>query len=190
MQIVMPSEAAQMFHVLRRQVLRPYRKPLVIFMSKRLLRYKEAMSKLEDFTEGSSFRTVIGDTESRDDAAVKRILLCAGQVYYDLYNERKARELTDSIAIIRVEQLYPFPYEVVAAELSRYPNAKEIMWVQEEPKNQGAWYQLRHRIEELSSAKQNVIFAGRPASASPAVGYMSKHVAQLKALLDDALTVQ
>ena len=93
-------------------------------------------------------------------------------------------------ALIRVEQLYPFPYEVVAAELSRYPNAKEIMWVQEEPKNQGAWYQLRHRIEELSSAKQSVIFAGRPASASPAVGYMSKHVAQLKALLDDALNVQ
>lgn len=187
MQVVMPSEAAQMFHVLRRQVLRPYRKPLIIFMSKRLLRYKDSMSALADFTEGSAFRPVMGDVVEGNEDSAKRIVLCAGQVYYDLFNARKERELEKDIAIVRVEQLYPFPYEQLAAELSRYPNATEIMWVQEEPKNQGAWYQIRHRIEEVSTSKQKVLFAGRPSSASPAVGYMSKHVAQLKQLIDDAL---
>ncbi len=190
MQVVMPSEASQMFHMLRRQVLRPLRKPLVILMSKRLLRFKDAMSPLSDFTEGSGFRTVIGDAEERDDSKVERVILCSGQVYYDLYNERKARAEEEKVAIVRIEQLYPFPYEVVAAELSRYENAQEIMWVQEEPKNQGAWYQIRHRIEELSTAKQKVTFAGRPSSASPAVGYMSKHIAQLKDLINDALTIK
>ena len=187
MQIVMPSEASQMFHVLRRQVLRPYRKPLIIFMSKRLLRFKDAMSPLNDFTDGSSFRPIIGDALNERDASVKRVILCAGQVYYDLKKGREERQLDQQIAIVRVEQLYPFPYEEVAAELSRYPNATEIMWAQEEPKNQGAWYQIRHRIETLSTDKQRVTFAGRPASASPAVGYMSKHTAQLQALVEEAM---
>ncbi|UOO92716.1 2-oxoglutarate dehydrogenase E1 component [Vitreoscilla stercoraria] len=186
MQIVMMSEASQMFHVLRRQVLRPYRKPLIIFMSKRLLRFKDSMSDLSQFTEGSGFRTVIGDAHERDDANVKRVVLCAGQVYYDLVAGRKERGSEEEIAIVRVEQLYPFPYEVLAAELSRYTNATEIMWAQEEPKNQGAWYQIRHRIESVSTDKQKVTFAGRPTSASPAVGYMSKHAAQLKALVETA----
>lgn len=189
-QIVMPSEASQMFHVLRRQVMRPYRKPLIIFMSKRLLRFKEAMSPLSNFTEGSVFRPVIGDEIDGNEETVKRVILCAGQVYYDIHKERQERNLEKEVAIIRVEQLYPFPYEQVAAELSRYPNATEIVWAQEEPKNQGAWYQLRHRIEELSSDNQKVVFVGRPASASPAVGYMSKHVAQLKQLVDDALDLK
>lgn len=189
MQIVMMSEAAQMFHVLRRQVLRPYRKPLIIFMSKRLLRFKDSMSPLSDITEGQ-FRPVIGDGITGRDEQVKRIILCAGQVYYDLKKAREERGLEQQIAIVRIEQLYPFPYEELAAELSRYGNAIEIMWVQEEPKNQGAWYQIRHRIESLTGAKQRVTFAGRPASASPAVGYMSKHVAQLKALLEDALNLE
>lgn len=188
MQIVMPSEAAQMFHVLRRQVLRPYRKPLVIFLSKRLLRYKDAMSPIEMFTSGS-FRPVIGDSGSTDPKRVKRVVLCAGQVYYDLFNARKERALEEDIAIVRVEQLYPFPTEQVAAELARFPNAKEVMWVQEEPRNQGAWYQIRHRLEGLLNAKQTLLFAGRPSSASPAVGYMSKHVAQLKAFLEEAMSV-
>ena len=190
MQVVMPSEAAQMFHVLRRQVLRPYRKPLIIFMSKRLLRFKDSMSPLSDFTEGSEFRPVIGDVVVGNEETAKRVVLCAGQVYYDLAKAREEQGLQQDIAIMRVEQLYPFPYEQLAAELSRYPNATEIMWTQEEPKNQGAWYQIRHRIEELSTSKQKVLFAGRPSSASPAVGYMSKHVAQLKQLLDDALDVK
>ena len=190
MEVVMPSEAAQMFPVLRRQVLRPYRKQLIIFMSKRLLRFKDSMSPLSDFTEGSEFRPVIGDVVVGNEETAKRVVLCAGQVYYDLAKAREEQGLQQDIAIMRVEQLYPLPYEQLAAELSRYPNATEIVWTQEEPKNQGAWYQIRHRIEELSTSKQKVLFAGRPSSASPAVGYMSKHVAQLKQLLDDALDVK
>ncbi|WP_047249276.1 2-oxoglutarate dehydrogenase E1 component [Chromobacterium subtsugae] len=188
MQVVMPSEAGQMFHMLRRQVLRPYRKPLVIFLSKRLLRFKDSMSPIEDLTTGS-FRPVIGDAIVKDPKKVKRVVLCAGQVYYDLAAGRKERGLEDEIAIVRIEQLYPFPTEQVAAELARYTQAKEVMWVQEEPRNQGAWYQIRHRLEGLLSAKQQLSFAGRPSSASPAVGYMSKHVAQLKAFVEEAMSV-
>ncbi len=186
-QVVMPSEAAQMFHLLRRQMLRPYRKPLVIFLSKRLLRFKDSMSPLEDLTQGS-FRPVIGDAGMADPKKVKRVLLCAGQVYYDLVAGRKERELEQDVAIVRIEQLYPFPTEQLAAELARYPNAREVKWVQEEPKNQGAWYQIRHRLEDLMGAKQALSFAARPSSASPAVGYMSKHVAQLKAFVEEALS--
>ncbi|WP_028535447.1 2-oxoglutarate dehydrogenase E1 component [Paludibacterium yongneupense] len=186
-QVVMPSEAAQMFHMLRRQVLRPYRKPLIIFLSKRLLRFKESMSPIEALTTGS-FRPVIGDTAVQEPKKVKRVLLCAGQVYYDLFNARRDRELEKDIAIVRIEQLYPFPTEQLAAELARFSQVKDVMWVQEEPKNQGAWYQIRHRVEGLLSPKQVLNFAGRPSSASPAVGYMSKHVAQLKAFIEDALT--
>jgi 2-oxoglutarate dehydrogenase E1 component len=153
-QIVMPSEASQMFHVLRRQQLRPYRKPLVLFMSKRLLRYKDSMSPLEDFTTGG-------------------------------FREREQKE----VAILRVEQLYPFPTDELKAELAKYAGAREIVWVQEEPKNQGAWHLIRHRLEACMTPKQTLAYAGRPSSASPAVGYMSKHLAQLKAFLDEALTL-
>lgn len=188
MQVIMPSEAAQMFHVLRRQMLRPYRKPLIILMSKRLLRYKESMSPVEAFTNGS-FRPVIGDRADIDGKKVKRVVLCSGQVYYDLFNARAEKGAQDEIAVVRLEQLYPFPTEQLAGELSRYPNAKEVVWVQEEPRNQGAWYHIRHRLEGLLATKQSLSFAGRPSSASPAVGYMSKHIAQLKAFLDEALTL-
>ena len=187
-QIVMPSEAAQMFHVLRRQVLRPYRKPLIIFLSKRLLRFKDSMSPIETLTSGS-FRPVIGDSVVPDAKKVKRVLLCAGQVYYDLANARRDRGLEKDIAIVRIEQLYPFPTEQVAAELARFSGAREVLWVQEEPRNQGAWYQIRHRLEGLLVGKQTLTFAGRPSSASPAVGYMSKHVAQLKAFIEEAMNL-
>uniref|UniRef100_UPI0026EC59E9 2-oxoglutarate dehydrogenase E1 component n=1 Tax=Conchiformibius steedae TaxID=153493 RepID=UPI0026EC59E9 len=187
MQIVMPSEASQMFHILRRQVLRSYRKPLVIFMSKRLLRFKDSMSPIGAFLEGTTFRPVIGDTVQRaDNNSVRRVILCAGQVYYDLAKTRAERGLENDVAIVRVEQLYPFPYAEAEAELAKYPQATEIMWAQEEPKNQGAWYQTRHRLEALAKRGQQVVYAGRPASASPAVGYAAKHNAQLKQLLEDA----
>lgn len=190
MQVIMPSEAAQMFHVLRRQTLRSYRKPLVIFMSKRLLRFKEATSPLSDFLEGTTFRPVIGDVAERENHQnVKRVILCAGQVYYDLAKARQERELSDEIAIVRVEQLYPFPYAEAETELAKYPNATELVWAQEEPKNQGAWYQTRHRLEALAKDGQKVLYAGRPASASPAVGYASKHNAQLAQLINDALDI-
>ncbi|WP_107993308.1 2-oxoglutarate dehydrogenase E1 component [Neisseria elongata] len=189
MQVIMPSEASQMFHILRRQVLRTMRRPLIIFMSKRLLRFKDATSPLENFLEGTTFRPVIGDTVQRaDNGKVKRVILCAGQVYYDLAAGRAERGLEEEVAIVRVEQLYPFPYAEAEAELAKYPNATEIMWAQEEPKNQGAWYQTRHRLEALAKEGQKLIYAGRPASASPAVGYGSKHAAQLKQLVEDAFT--
>ncbi|SSY80228.1 2-oxoglutarate dehydrogenase E1 component [Alysiella crassa] len=190
MQVIMPSEASQMFHILRRQTLRSYRKPLVIFMSKRLLRFKDSTSPLENFLEGTTFRPVIGDVATRaSNDSVKRVVLCAGQVYYDLAKARDERNLADDVAIVRVEQLYPFPYAEVEAELAKYPNASEIMWSQEEPKNQGAWYQTRHRLEALAQKGQKVVYAGRPASASPAVGYASKHNAQLAQLVDDTLNL-
>ena len=185
-QVLMMSEASQMFHALRRQILRPYRKPLVIFMSKRLLRLKDACSPLANFTDGE-FRLVIGDTVQGRDQDVKRVILCAGQVYYDLAKARADKGLEKDIAIVRVEQLYPFPYEEVAAELKRFPNATEIMWAQEEPKNQGAWYQIRHRLEKVLGANQRLTTASRPASASPAVGYAVKHKAGLDGLLEDAM---
>ena len=185
-QVLMMSEASQMFHALRRQILRPYRKPLVIFMSKRLLRLKDACSPLANFTDGE-FRLVIGDTVQGRDQDVKRVILCAGQVYYDLAKARADKGLEKDIAIVRVEQLYPFPYEEVAAELKRFPNATEIMWSQEEPKNQGAWYQIRHRLEKVLGANQRLTTASRPASASPAVGYAVKHKAGLDGLLEDAM---
>ena len=189
MQVIMPSEASQMFHILRRQVLRTMRRPLIIFMSKRLLRFKDATSPLENFLEGTTFRPVIGDTVQRaDNGKVKRVILCAGQVYYDLTAGRAERGLEEEVAIVRAEQLYPFPYAEAEAELAKYPNATEIMWAQEEPKNQGAWYQTRHRLEALAKESQKLIYAGRPASASPAVGYGSKHAAQLKQLVEDAFT--
>lgn len=190
MQVIMPSEASQMFHILRRQTLRSYRKPLVIFMSKRLLRFKDSMSPLENFLEGTTFRPVIGDVAERaDNASVKRVIMCAGQVYYDLAKARDDAGLQNEIAIVRAEQLYPFPYAEAEAELAKFPNATEILWAQEEPKNQGAWYQTRHRLERLAKDGQTVRFAGRPASASPAVGYASKHKSQLEQLIADALNL-
>lgn len=188
MQVVMLSEASQMFHVLRRQVLRPYRKPLIIFLSKRLLRYKDAMSPIESLS-GGGFRPVIGDTVATDPKKVKRIILCAGQVYYDLVNARQERGLEQEVVIVRTEQLYPFPTEQMAAELARFSHVRDVMWVQEEPRNQGAWYQIRHRLESLLNTKQKLSFAGRPSSASPSVGYMSKHIAQLKAFLEEAMNL-
>ncbi len=190
MQVIMPSEASQMFHILRRQTLRSYRKPLVIFMSKRLLRFKDSMSPLENFLEGTTFRPVIGDVAERaNNASVKRVIMCAGQVYYDLARARDDAGLQNEIAIVRAEQLYPFPYAEAEAELAKFPNATEILWAQEEPKNQGAWYQTRHRLERLAKDGQTVRFAGRPASASPAVGYASKHKSQLEQLIADALNL-
>ncbi|MEW9899171.1 2-oxoglutarate dehydrogenase E1 component [Chitinivorax sp. PXF-14] len=188
-QVVMPSTAAQWFHVLRRQMLRPYRKPLIVPLSKRLLKAKEASSDIADLTNGG-FKTVIGEVDATIDAKkVKRVVVCSGQVYYDLVNARKERKVTD-IAIVRLEQLYPFPTDTFQEELAKFSAAKEVMWVQEEPRNQGAWLSIRHRLEAGLGPKQTLTYAGRPSSASPAVGYMSKHVAQLKAFLEDAMTLK
>ncbi|MBQ0942488.1 2-oxoglutarate dehydrogenase E1 component [Ideonella sp. 4Y16] len=185
MQIVQPTSASQIFHLLRRQMVRPLRKPLVIFTPKSLLRNKDATSPLTDFTRGE-FKTVIGEqNEAIDNAKVKRVIACSGKVYYDLVKKREDKKATD-VAILRVEQLYPFPHKVFGAELKKYPNATEIVWCQDEPQNQGAWFFIQHQIHENMLDGQRLGYAGRPASASPAVGYAHLHQDQQKALLDQA----
>ncbi len=187
MQVVQPTTAAQIFHLLRRQMLRTFRKPLVVMTPKSLLRNKDAGSPLSEFAKGS-FQTVIGEVDAEIDAKkVKRVLACSGKVYYDLVNARRERSATD-VAIMRVEQLYPFPHKAFAAELKKFPNAAELVWVQDEPQNQGAWFQIQHNLLENMSEGQKLAYSGRPASASPAVGYYDKHYAQLKALIDGAFS--
>jgi 2-oxoglutarate dehydrogenase E1 component len=184
-QVCVPSTPAQIFHLLRRQMLRNFRKPLVIMTPKSLLRKPEAVSGLTELAKGS-FQTVIPEVDQLDAKTVKRIVACSGKVYYDLLVGRRERR-ADDIAIIRVEQLYPFPHKQFAAEMKRYPNAKEVVWCQEEPQNQGAWYQTRHYFVENMREDQKLSYAGRPSSASPAVGYAAKHIEQQKALVEQAL---
>lgn len=184
MQVCQPTTPAQIFHLLRRQMIRLFRKPLVIMTPKSLLRNKDAVSPLSDLAKGH-FETVIPDHEELNASKVKRIIMCSGKVYYDLVNTRKERESNDT-AVIRLEQLYPFPHKAVAAELKKYPNATEIVWCQDEPQNQGAWFFVQHYIMENMTEGQKLGYAGRPASASPAVGYYAKHNEQQKALLEAA----
>ncbi|MFJ7566386.1 2-oxoglutarate dehydrogenase E1 component [Herminiimonas sp. NPDC097707] len=187
MQVVQPTTAAQIFHLLRRQMIRKFRKPLVILTPKSLLRNKEAGSPLSELASGS-FQTVIGEVDTNIDAKkVKRIIACSGRVYYDLVNARKERAQND-VAIIRIEQLYPFPHKAFAAELKKFPNAIDLVWTQDEPQNQGAWFQIQHNILENMSDGQKLAYAGRPASASPAVGYYDKHYAQQKTLIETAFS--
>ncbi|MGA0583882.1 MAG: 2-oxoglutarate dehydrogenase E1 component [Castellaniella sp.] len=185
MQVVQPTNGAQIFHVLRRQMIRPFRKPLVIFTPKSLLRNKNATSPLEDLATGS-FQPVIGEVDASiapDD--VKRVLLCSGKVYYDLTHAREEQGRKD-VAILRIEQLYPFAHKSFQAELQKYPNAKELVWVQDEPQNQGPWFYVQHHLYENMSDGQKLGYAGRPASASPAVGYLAKHQEQQRALIEQA----
>jgi 2-oxoglutarate dehydrogenase E1 component len=185
MQIVQPTSASQIFHVLRRQMVRMFRKPLVIMTPKSLLRNKDATSPLSEFTKGE-FRTVLGEQLASIDAGkVRRLIVCSGKVYYDLVKKREAKKAND-VAIARVEQLYPFPHKAFATEMKRYPNATEVVWCQDEPQNQGAWFFVQHYIHENLLDGQRLGYAGRPASASPAVGYAHLHQEQQKALLDQA----
>jgi 2-oxoglutarate dehydrogenase E1 component len=187
MQVVQPTTSAQIFHLLRRQMIRMFRKPLVILTPKSLLRNKDAGSALTELAKGS-FHTVIGEVDEKIDAKkVKRVVACSGKVYYDLMNSRKERGLTD-VAIIRVEQLYPFPHKSFSAELKKFPELSELVWAQDEPQNQGPWFQIQHNIFESLEDGQKLAYAGRPASASPAVGYYDKHYAQQKVLLDTAFS--
>jgi 2-oxoglutarate dehydrogenase E1 component len=185
MQIVQPTTASQIFHLLRRQQVRMFRKPLVILTPKSLLRNKEAASPLSDFTKGE-FRTVIGPNHPDiDPPKVKRIIVCSGKVAYDLMKRRDEKKAWD-VVVFRVEQLYPFPHKAFQAEIRKFPNATEIVWAQDEPQNQGAWFFVQHYIHENMAEGQKLGYAGRPASASPAVGYAHLHQEQLKALLDQA----
>ena len=187
MQIVQPTTASQIFHVLRRQMVRDLRKPLIIMTPKSLLRNKDATSPLSEFTSGG-FQTVIGEQDEavlKNAAKVKRIIACSGKVCYDLVKKRAEKGSTD-VAIIRVEQLYPFPHKAFAAEVKRFGKATEIVWCQDEPQNQGAWFFIQHNIHENMLAGQKLGYAGRAASASPAVGYAHLHAEQQKNLVEAA----
>ncbi|MEG1454924.1 MAG: 2-oxoglutarate dehydrogenase E1 component, partial [Comamonas sp.] len=189
MQVTQPTTAAQIFHLLRRQMVRPLRKPLIIMTPKSLLRNKDATSPLSEFTSGA-FQTVIPEQDAKivDNAAkVKRVIACSGKVYYDLVKKRAERE-QDDVAIIRVEQVYPFPHKAFAAELKKYPQATDIVWCQDEPQNQGAWFFIQHNIHENMLDGQKLGYSGRAASASPAVGYSHLHQEQQKALVEGAFT--
>jgi 2-oxoglutarate dehydrogenase E1 component len=182
MQVCQPTTPAQIFHLLRRQMIRLFRKPLVIMTPKQLLRHKEAVSDLSDLAKGG-FHTVLPETEAIEPKKVKRVIACTGKVYYDL---RSARGERDDVAIIRLEQLYPFPHKAFSNELKKYPHATEVVWCQDEPQNQGAWFQIQHNLLENLEESQRLAYAGRPASASPAVGYFAKHSEQQKALIQAA----
>ncbi len=184
-QVVQPTTAAQIFHLLRRQMIRKFRKPLVIMTPKSLLRNKDAGSPLKDLAT-DRFRSVIGEVDKDiNPANVKRVLACSGKVYYDLVNARAERK-ANNVAIIRVEQIYPFAHKTFETELRKYPKATEVVWVQDEPQNQGAWFYVEHHLFGNMSPGQRLAYSGRPASASPAVGYLAKHQEQQKALIDQA----
>jgi len=187
MQVVYPSTPAQMFHLLRRQMLRPYRKPLVVMSPKSLLRHKLSASMLEDIEDGA-FQPVIDEIDALDRSQVNRVLFCSGKVYYDLLEARREHGLADC-AIVRIEQLYPFPREEILAIAATYPNVREYIWVQEEPRNQGAWTVMlsRRHLGGCSPVDRPLLCVARPYSASPAVGYMALHVKQQQEVVAEAL---
>ena len=184
MQVVQPTTASQIFHILRRQMVRNLRKPLVIMTPKSLLRAKDATSPLSEFTKGN-FQTVIPEQKEMRADKVRRVVVCSGKVYYDLVRKREERG-SDEVAVLRIEQLYPFPHKAFAAELRRYPNATDVVWCQDEPQNQGAWFFVQHYIHENMLEGQKLGYSGRTASASPAAGYSHLHQQQQKALVDGA----
>lgn len=183
------TTAAQFFHLLRRQIRRPFRKPLVVPVSKKLLKYRGAESNIEEFEVGLRFKRVIEDTKQlvRDDQ-VRKVLLCSGQIYYDLANEREKRGIND-IAIVRAEQIAPFPWRSLEPSLRRFSNA-QVQWIQEEPKNQGAWSFMEPRIRNLQAHIGNrntePQYAGRAISPSTATGYAKQHNAELQSILASA----
>jgi 2-oxoglutarate dehydrogenase E1 component len=185
-QVCVPTTPAQMFHLLRRQMLRPYRRPLIVMTPKSLLRHRLATSTLDELAEGR-FQPVIPEVENLDPEGVKRVVLCSGKVYFDLLEARRARGVND-VAIVRVEQLYPFPKDEFKAALAPYAAAEQVIWCQEEPQNQGAWDQVKHRFHEIVADGNWVYYVGRYASAAPAVGHRAVHVEQQERLIDEALT--
>jgi 2-oxoglutarate dehydrogenase E1 component len=183
-QVCIPSNAAQMFHLLRRQMLRPFRKPLIVFTPKSLLRSKDAASALSDFTLGG-FQNIIGEVDVLEADQVRRIIACSGKVYYDLINARRSKGISD-MAIIRLEQLYPFPHDDLAAQVAAYPNATEFVWCQEEPGNQGAWHRIQHYLARHLRKNMRLDYALRPSSSAPAAGYLAVHQEQQKAVIEAA----
>jgi 2-oxoglutarate dehydrogenase E1 component len=184
-QVCIPSTPAQMFHMLRRQMLRHYRKPLIVMTPKSLLRHKLSVSPLEDLSSGR-FELVIPEVRKIDPEKVRRLVFCSGKVYYDLLETCNAQDIA-GVAVTRIEQLYPFPIEEYAAQIAAWPKAEEIVWCQEEPQNQGAWYQIRHRLQEPLHDGQQLYYAGRPGAAAPAAGVFKVHTQQQQLLVEAAL---
>ncbi len=184
-EVCVPSNAAQIYHVLRRQMLRKQRKPLIVMTPKSLLRHKDATSSLDELANGT-FQTVIGEIEALDAQKVTRLVACSGKIYFELLAARRERKI-ENIALVRIEQLYPFDDRRLAEELKKYPSLTQLVWCQEEPENQGAWYAKHHRLAQLIGKGQSLSVVSRPASSSPAVGYAAKHAVQQKAVIDAAL---
>jgi 2-oxoglutarate dehydrogenase E1 component len=184
-QVCVPSTPAQMFHMLRRQMLRALRKPLVVMTPKSLLRHKLSVSTISDLTDGR-FERIIDEVDALEADKVRRVVFCSGKVYFDLLERRRA-EKDDTVALVRIEELYPFPAEDYQAVLDRYSGAKDIVWCQEEPQNQGAWYQIRHRLQAPLDEKRTLHYAGREGAAAPATGLFAMHQREQEALVAAAL---
>ncbi|MBT8140885.1 MAG: 2-oxoglutarate dehydrogenase E1 component [Gammaproteobacteria bacterium] len=187
MQVCAPTTPAQMFHMLRRQIMRPIRRPLIVMTPKSLLRHKLSVSTLWQLTDGG-FQTIIKEMDDLDDNKVEQVVFCSGKVYYDLLEERRKRGI-DNVALVRLEQLYPFPIKLYEQQVTRYKNAKQIVWCQEEPQNQGAWYSIRHRLMAPVAKHQELRFAGRKHASAPATGYGRIHKLEQEALINDALNI-
>ncbi|MDE2304382.1 MAG: 2-oxoglutarate dehydrogenase E1 component [Gammaproteobacteria bacterium] len=185
MQVCVPSTPAQLFHMLRRQMVRALRKPLVVMMPKSLLRHPLSVSKLQDLARGG-FRNLIDEVDDLKASAVTRVVFCSGKVYFDLLKARREAKI-DQVALVRIEQLYPFPSDEYEAIVRKYANAREIVWCQEEPQNQGGWYQIRHRLQAKLGSKHELLYAGRAGAAAPATGIPALHDQQQKNLVTAAL---
>jgi len=185
MQVCIPTTPAQIFHLLRRQMMRPYRRPLVVMTPKSLLRHPLATSNLESLLDGG-FMNVLDEVDAIDPEKVKRLIICTGKVYYDLLLARRAQNRED-VAIIRIEQLYPFPKADFVTVAQRYQKAESVIWCQEEPQNQGAWDQVKHRFHVLENLAKHIHYVGRPAAAAPATGFYQVHKAEQEKLVDDAI---
>jgi len=187
MQVCVPSTPAQVFHMLRRQAIRPLRKPLIVMSPKSLLRHPRCKSTLEELSDGY-FRVVMPDPKEVAADDVTRIILCSGKVYYDLYDYREQNNVSNTV-ILRVEQLYPFPEAELHEMFSLYPNVQTVVWCQEEPMNQGAWYCSQHHMRHVVHRTNPALYlnyAGREGSAAPAAGYMARHTEEQNRLIDHA----
>jgi 2-oxoglutarate dehydrogenase E1 component len=188
LQVCYPTTPAQMFHMLRRQMKRKTRKPLIVMTPKSMLRNKQSVSGMDELA-GGRFLNLIPDTRMADSKKAKRVVVCSGKVYYDLLEEADKRGIAD-VALLRAEQLYPFPREELTAELKRYGHVKDVVWCQEEPMNQGAWYQVQHHMRACLQSKQALHYAGRARSPAPACGHLATHVKEQARLIEDALVTK
>ncbi len=188
MQVCVPSTPAQMYHMIRRQMLRSFRKPLIVMTPKSLLRHDLSVSTIDELAQGR-FANVLDEIDDLPAAGVRRVVFCSGKVYFDLLKARRKDSIRD-VALVRIEQLYPFPADEYEAVLRRYPAARDVVWCQEEPQNQGAWYQIRHRLQERLPAKVELLYAGRPHAAAPATGILKVHELEQAALIEAALRSQ